>query len=122
MEYFLCEGGVGNNPESVVKIGNDIFGVSPNSQVIFTIGGAGVIPTSKIYGIDNHARQIINDASLAKAHMYGGLNRKKNQYLLMVEAYNKIAYQDKFSNSNTEIVPVPVVGEWQIVSNPSNGS
>ena len=122
MEYFLWEGGVGNNPESIVKIGNDIFGVSPNSQVIFTIGGAGVIPTSKIYGIDNHAREIINDASLAKAHMYGGLNRKKNQYLLMVEAYNKIAYQDKFSNSNTEIVPVPVVGEWQIVSNPSNGS
>lgn len=122
MEYFLWEGGVGDNPESIVKIGNEIFGVSPNSQVIFTIGGAGVVPTSKIYGIDNHARQIINDASLSGAHMFGGINRKKNQYLLMIESYDKIAYKDSFNNSNTEIVSIPIEGGWQIVSNPGNGS
>lgn len=122
MEYFLWEGGVGDNPESIQKIGNEVFGVSPNSQVIFTIGGAGVIPTSKIYGIDNHARQIINDASLSGARMYGGINRKKNQYWLMIENYERPAYKDNFGSANTEVVPVEVMGSWQITSQPSNGS
>lgn len=122
MEYFLWEGGVGNNPESIVKIGNEVFGVSPNSQVIFTIGGAGVIPTSKIYGIDNYAREIISEASLSGANMYGGINRRKNQYLLMIDNYEKPAYVDNFTAGTTEVVPVAKVGDWELLSNPSNGT
>lgn len=122
MEYFLWEGGVGNNPESIVKEGNNIHGVSPTSEVIFEIGGGGVIPTSKIYGIDNTAREFITGASKAGVNMIGAVNRKNNQYVLMIDSYNIPAYSDVINLSNSRIVPVEDSGVYQIISPPSNGT
>lgn len=124
MEYFLWEGGVGNNPESIVKIGNEVFGASPTSQVLFDIGGAGVVPISKIYGIDNYAREIIASASASGTHMFGGFNRKKNQYILMIEPYEPKSYEDEFNISNTTIVEIPVAPDyaWEIVNPPLGGT
>lgn len=90
LEYFTWEGGVGNNPESVVRDGNDIFGISPNSGVIFRIGGNGVLPISKIFGIDNEARDIISNGVKNGARMFGGYNRKKGSYIANIEPYNDL--------------------------------
>lgn len=122
MQYFLWEGGVGDNPESIVRDGNDVFGVSPNSGVIFRIGGNGVIPISKTFGIDNEARDIISSAVKSNIKMFGGYNRKKDLYVLNIPEYDKIAYNDTISSSNYRLRETPDIGPLQIVSNPSNGS
>lgn len=122
MEYFLWEGGVGNNPESIVKEGNDVFGVSPTSEVIFEIGGAGVVPSSKIYGIDNEARDIITKASKAGVRMIGFIDRKNNRYGVMIPEFNVVVYSDLFNISNSRMIDVPDPGGYTLVSNPTNGS
>lgn len=122
MEYFLWEGGVASNPESVVKEGNNIHGVSPTSEVIFEIGGAGVVPTSKIYGIDNFAREIITGASKAGMPIVGSINRKNNQYVIMIPEYDIPSYSDEINVSNSWIVPVEDSEIYQIVTVPDNGS
>lgn len=122
MEYFLWEGGVGNSPESVVKEGNSVFGVSPTSEVIFEIGGAGVMPASKMYGIDNEARELITKASKAGVNMIGFIDRKNNRYGVMIPSFNVIAYADLFNTSNSRQTAVPDGGGYSIVSAPANGS
>lgn len=88
LHYFLWEGGVGHNPECIVRDGNDLFGVSPNSGVMFRIGGNGVIPISKTFGVDNEARDIITQASKSGVKMFGGFNRKKGNYVLSIPAFD----------------------------------
>lgn len=122
MQYFLWEGGVGDNPESIVRDGNDIFGVSPNSGVIFRIGGNGVIPISKTFGIDNEARDIISSATKSNIRMFGGYNRKKDLYVLNIPEYDKIAYNDTISSSNYRTRDIPILGSWGITSPPGHGS
>lgn len=121
MEYFLWEGGVGNNPESIVKEGNSIHGVSPNSEIIFEIGGAGLVPSSKIYGIDNEAREIITRASKGGVNIIGAINRKNNRYVVMIPEFDLLVYSDAFNISNSRIVNVDDLGNYQITSPPSHG-
>lgn len=122
MEYFVWEGGIADNPESVVREGNNIYGVSPTSQVIFYIGGSGVEPASKIFGIDNYARELIVKAKAAGAHIFGGINRKKNQYLVMIESYEDVVYSDRFNASNSSLEDTIRNGAWQIVDSADNGT
>lgn len=122
MEYFLWEGGVGNNPESIVKVENDIYGVSPVSGVFFSIGEAGLQPTSQIHGIDNYARDLISKAGALGYKIYGGYSRMKNQYIVMIDSFSDVVYNDLLSDANMKPDIGPMSDEWQIVSGPFNGS
>lgn len=120
-EYFLWEAGVGENPESIVRYGNDIFSVSPNSGMIIKIGGNGAIPISKQYGIDMEARSIIANASKSGARMYGVFDRRNSKYVVNVEGYEEIIFNLPISNSNHVIEGVPDDGIYQILTYPVNG-
>lgn len=122
MEYFLWEGGVADNPESVVRDGNDIFGISTNSGVIFDIGGNGVLPISKIFNLDNEARTLLSEIASSGIKAFGGFNSKKDEYVLNVPAYRKVAYRDVFSSSNWKPVLKNTSGNYVISENPVLGA
>lgn len=120
--YFTWDGGVGNNPESIVRFENGIFGISPSNGTVFRIGGSGVVPISKIYGIDNLARDYITNASRSGVNMWGGYNKRKSNYVLVIEEYDKIAYRDLFSQVNTSVQLKEHSGDFSIISLPAHGS
>lgn len=121
-QYFLWEGGVGDNPESVVRDGNDFFGVSPNSGVVFRIGGNGIIPLSKQFGMDKELRNLIANASKSRARMYGAFDRKNNKYVVAIEKYDEIVYNITISSNNHEIVFKPNSANYELVTNPQHGT
>lgn len=122
MEYFLWEGGVGNNPESAVRIGNDLFGVSPDSGVIFNLGGNGILPISKIFNVDNEARLLLSQASASGVRIFGGFNSKKDEYIINIPAYRKVDYKEVISSSNWRDVLKDTSGQYDVLSHPSKGT
>lgn len=121
-EYFLFNAGIGDNPESVVRYGNDIFSVSPNSGYIINIGGNGAIPVSKVFGMDKDVRDIIANASKSGARMFGAYDRKNGYYVVNIEGYDVIVFNSKITQNNHRVVEIPDVGNFQIVSGPNNGT
>src|SRR5690606_3222096 len=41
LQYYAWDGGVGDNPESVARLGTQYFHVSPNSMIVARLGGNG---------------------------------------------------------------------------------
>lgn len=122
LEYFLFSAGIGDNPESVVRYGNEIFSVSPNSGYIISIGGNGAIPISKQFGMDKDIRDIIANASKSGAKMFGAFDRKNGYYIVNVEGYDIIVFNAKITNENHAIIPIEDSGVYEILSGPFNGT
>lgn len=124
LQYFLWEGGVGDNPESITRNGNNVFSVSPNSGAVCRLGGNGVLPISKIFGLDEEVSTIISRASLSSAKMIGGFDRRNGNYVLSIEGYDNIIFNQLFANGDWSVdsVIIPPNPIWVIVDQPSHGS
>lgn len=125
LQYFLWDGGVGDNPESIVRNGNNIYLISPNSGVAARIGGNGLEPISITYGLDRDIRQYIKSASSSNARIYGGFNRRNAVYIVSIESHEDNAYNTPFNESGWQITdePLPTTGvAIQIVTQPEHGS
>jgi hypothetical protein len=122
MEYFVWEGGIGNEIDGVVRDGNNIYYVSPNSGVLSRIGYSGSEPISKQKFLDKEIRQTLSDASASNARVHLGFDRSKGNITMVVDPYKKVYFDDGISVTTTSIVELPTDGEWEIVRYPSNGT
>lgn len=124
IQYFVWNGGIGNNPESYARNGNQHYHVSANSGVIIRLGGSGVIPISAIYQLDNEVRTYLDDASRNGADIYGGFNRKKDNYLFSIADYQNFIFNAGFDESKWVLFKDPLPDEYtyEILSSPSHGT
>lgn len=125
LTYFLWDGGVGDNPESVVRKGNHIFFISPNSGIIARIGGSGVVPLSSTYNLDSDSRQLINSIKRSGAKITGSFDSKNDNAEFYFEVHSDVVYNEEFSNSGWEffynvLTEDPI--EITIVTPPEHGS
>lgn len=98
--YYLWDGGVGDNPESVVRNGNNIYHISADSGVWCRIGGNGVEPISKTYPMDKDVREIIASANRAGARIISWFDRKNDNAEITIEPHQNVVYNSAFSYSS----------------------
>lgn len=125
LQYYAWDGGVGDNPESVARIGTQFYHVSPNSMKVCRIGGNGVDPISEIYGVDNTVRDIISSAKRAGAQIHGGADRHNGKYDVSVESHDNVISDTPFSDAawSNDIEELPTSGlTYVIVTPPAHGT
>jgi hypothetical protein len=124
IQYFDWDGGIGNNPESYANNGTHHYHVSANSGVVIRIGGSGVIPISSIYQLDNVVREYLSEASKNGADIYGGFNRKKDNYLFSIADYQNFIFNTNFDEAKWVLVKdsIPNGSIFEILSSPTHGS
>lgn len=125
LEYYAWDGGVGGNPESVARLGTQFYHVSPNSMIVARLGGNGVDPVSKMYGLDKAVREHISTAKKASAHIYGGADRHNGKYDVSIEQHDNVISDTPFSEAawSNDIEELPTLGlTYVIVTPPSHGT
>lgn len=103
LQFYSWDGGVGNNPESVVRIGTQFFFISVNSGVFARLGGNGVDPVSKIYHLDSEAKRILSVVRRSSLVAIGGGDLERDEYHLTIPEHVDVVYDTAF-NAN----------EWQL--------
>lgn len=125
LQYYAWDGGVGDNPESVARLGTNFFHVSPNSMIVARIGGNGVDDISRIYSLDKAVRDHLTSAKKANAHIYGGTDRKNGKYDVIIEKHDNVISDTPISESGwiNETEELPDTGvTYSLVSGPSHGA
>lgn len=122
LEYITWEDGVGKNPESAFRTGNDIWLICPNSGVVLRIQGGGSEVVSTPLKFDKEIRDKVTAASISGAKILGGHDPYLKMNIWNIEGYEVVVFNNGWFSNNSEIVPVDIVGEWQVLSNPANGS
>lgn len=121
IQYFAWEGGIGNNPESYASNGTQKYYVSANSGVIIRFGGNGEEPISKTYLLDNEVRELLNSATKNKAKIFGGFDRKNDNYILTIEGYEEAIYFDGLTGWIVSQNIADEDTEFELVTPPTNG-
>lgn len=103
LQYYAWDGGVGDNPESVVRIGTQFFFISINSGVFARIGGNGVDPISKIYYLDSDAKEILSKIRRSSLQAFGGGDLERDEYHLTIPDHVNVVYDTIFTG-----------GEWEV--------
>lgn len=103
LSYFLWDGGVGDNPESVVRNGNNIYFVSPDSGVFARIGGDGVEPISKTYNFDSETRILLDSAKKSGSKIIAWFDRKNDNAEISIEPHDNLIYDAPVSGSGWEL-------------------
>lgn len=125
LEYYAWDGGVGGNPESIARLGTQFYHVSPNSMIVARLGGNGVDPVSKMYGLDKTVRDHISTAKKAGAHIYGGADRHNGKYDVSIEQHDNVISDTPFSEAGweREVDELPSTGvTYTIATHPTHGS
>lgn len=125
LTYFLWDGGVGNNPESVCRNGNNICAVYPDSGVIIRLGLDGTEDISKTYFIDSDARKLIRSSKQAGAFIFTFFTRRNDNWEFTFEPHETVVYDSGFSESGWEISGSPLpsgIRVFNVISGPSHGS
>lgn len=99
LQYFAWDGGVGDNPESVVRMGTQFFFVSVNSGIIARIGGNGVDPISKIYDLDSEVRSILEVARKSSLRVIGSGDVERDEYNITIPDYVDTVYTTVFNGN-----------------------
>lgn len=102
LEYFLWDGGLGNNPGGVTRHGNNFFFVSPDSGIAGIISYNGVEPISITYSLDKVIREKISAAKSSRAWMLTWFDRKNGNYELSFGPHDIIIYDGEFVESDWE--------------------
>ena len=125
IQYFAFDGGVGDNPESVVKIGTQFFHISPNAMSAVRIGGNGVDSISKLYHLNRDVRAMLTSAKKAQAHIFGGADLRNDKYDVSIESHDNVISDTPITESgwNNDMEELPTSGvTYSIVSGPSHGT
>lgn len=122
LEDIPWEDGVGRNPESAFRWGNNIFLICPNTAVVLRIsGGSGEVVSTPL----NFDKDIIDNVTLASisgAKIIGGYDPYLKMCVWNIEGFDVIAFKNGWFPNNTEFVEIEVDGDWNIVSGPSHGT
>lgn len=124
LQYYAWDGGVGNNPESVSRLGTQYFHVSPTSMIVARLGGNGVDDISKMYGVDPTVRQHISSANKAGAQIHGGPDAHNEKYDVSIEQHDNVISDTPISESGwqNDMDAIPSSGvTYTIISGPSHG-
>lgn len=121
IQYFVYEGGIGDNPESLATNAAWIYHVMPNAGVIVRIGGSGVIPISEIYHLDNKVKEYLKDAKKYGARIYGGFDRFSGLYVVSIGQYIKSLFKAPFNEIQWQLYDEEVEATYEIVTPPVHG-
>lgn len=122
INYVPWEDGVGRNPESAFRWGDDLWLMCPNSGVILRVtGGSGRVESTPIR-IDKEIRDNVTTASISGAKIFGSFDPHLKYCVWNIEGYESPVFLDSWFQNNSAIVPTPVSGGWSIVSSPTNGT
>lgn len=124
IRYYSFDGGIGDNPESYCRNEHNHYHLSANSGCWVRIGGDGVTPISKIYGIDDEARELIQNASKNKANIYGEFDRLLNAPVWAIEGYNTRTFFQGFNEGDWGLLSdaPPTGSTFTIVTPPTHGT
>jgi hypothetical protein len=104
LEYFLWDGGIGDNPGGVTRSGNNFFFVSPDSGIVGIITYNGVEPISVTYNVDSEIRKKIALSKSSNAPMITWFDRKSGNYELTFTPHDILIYQGEFVQDDWDIV------------------
>lgn len=124
LQPFLYDGGVGNNPETVVRDGNHFFFLSPKLGSINRIGGDGVETISERYFMDSWSKEMLALATESSAKIPAGFDRNNGEYIFCINGYAIKVSNKEFDSSDWDTSgPVPASGSTiEILAGPANGS
>lgn len=123
MQYFSWEGGIGNNPESHAIDQTWQWHLSPTSGVVARIGGDGILPVSKQFGLDNVIRDYITNSVNNSGFVFGGFDRENDQYVIAFQKYNEYLYNAGFNTATWELFheDYPEGTEFEVTTQPAHG-
>ena len=122
IEYVRWEDGVGKNPESAFRWGDEMWLICPNSGVVLRIVGASGDVVSTPLKFDKEIRDKVTAASIFGAKILGGFDPYLKYAVWNIEGYEIVAFRDGWFSNNSEVVKEEVGASWSIVSNPENGT
>lgn len=122
IEYVRWEDGVGKNPESAFRWGDDIWLICPNSGVVLRVSGSSGEVVSTPLRFDKEIRDKVTAASIFGANILGGFDPYLKLAIWNVEGYEIIVFRDNWVPNNSEIQRVGLGSGWRILSSPSNGN
>lgn len=122
INYVSWEDGVGKNPESAFRWGDDLWMMCPNSGVILRVTGGSSQAVSTPLKIDKEVRDKVTSASISGAKIFGSFDPHLKYCVWNIEGYETPVFIDSWYQNNSAIVPVVPIGDWSIVSAPTNGN
>ncbi len=124
IRYYSFDGGIGDHPESYCRNEGNHYHISADMGVWIRLGGDGATPISKVYGIDNEARELIQKANLSGTHIYGAYDELLDAAVWAIEGYNTRTYFQGFNEGDWQLLSdAPPEGtEFTIVTPPTKGT
>lgn len=122
IEYVRWEDGVGKNPESAFRWGNEIWLICPNSGVVLRIVDASGEVVSTPLKFDKEIRDKVTSASIFGAKILGGFDPYLKYAIWNIEGYEIVAFRDGWFPNNSRVLDEDLGSGWSVTSNPANGT
>ena len=124
IDYFKLQGGVGQNPESVITDGNYIYFASVNYGAFIRIADNGCEPISKIFNYDQAAKALLFIAGQYNLKLIPAIDRSTNEVLWTLPSYipyliNKGFLPNEWKTTNPS---VPSGTTYTITQQPANST
>lgn len=124
LQYAVWEGGIGNNPESIVVHGDYIYISSSNSGVFLRIAHDGSVPISQVYLFDKRAKEILALVNKYNLRLFGGYDKLNDEVLWSTPDFIQYLFNNAFNSADwqTTINAYPDGTTWTITQQPANST
>ena len=124
IDYFKLQGGVGQNPESVITDGSYIYFASVNYGAFIRIADNGCEPISKVFDYDVDSKKLLNIAGKYNLKLIPCIDRSTNEVYWTLPAYIPYLFNKAFlpNEWNTSNPAVPSGTTYVITTAPVNSS